>query len=236
MSSMIDFVIATGIFFVSVALVISFVLSYYSNFLGVLQESELRSSAMTAYSVFFSGKGVPENWETSNRAPLKIGLVNDLFRIPVILSTTNETNLNNATLNFTINFDSSCLNKTRESTIKIYNETNSNYPFTIYNRSFCQPNDFLKSADFAVNVTLPALRAKTFYVYFSPEPNINSTSSTYTIAFPQNASNYTAIVYPADKMKMISPSKVRALRNLSYSEIVDTLGGSTTFELEVDAQ
>jgi len=235
MTSLIDVVIATGIFFVSIALTMSFVLSYYSNFQSVLEDSDLRTSAANVNNIFFGGKGVPEDWETRDTTPSRIGLVNDLFRMPVILATTNATDLNNVTLNFTANFDQGCLNRTRENTIRIYNGTNSEFPFTLFNRSFCPGNAFLRSADISINMTMPALSARPMFIYFSPESGINGSNSTYgVIPFPRNVSNYTATIYPIETLKTISPSKLRALRNLTYSQIALTLGSNTRFQLEVD--
>jgi hypothetical protein len=235
MTSMIDFVIATGIFFVSVAVVISFVLGYYSNFLGTLQESELRSSAIATNNLLFGGKGVPENWETTNTTPSSIGLMNDLFRTPVVLTTTNASNFNNATLNFTVTFDPSCANRTREGTIRVYNETNHEHAYGLYNKTYCAGNEFLRSSDVAVNVTIPALTSKIFFVYSSPETNVNGTNQ-LSVPFPANQTNYSAVVYPPENLKMVSPAKMRALRNLSYAQVAEILGGGVAFELEVDEQ
>jgi hypothetical protein len=230
---MVDFVIATGVFFVSTALVISLVLTYYSNFLGVLQESELRSAAMSTNNILFGGKGLPENWEATNRTPSRIGLMNDLFRMPVVLKVNNASDFNGAALNFSVTFDPSCLNRTRETTIRVYNETNNEHRYTLYNRSFCLGDVYLRSADFAVSVDLPAATPKTFFIYFSPEGGVNSTNTT-TVSFPANQTNYSATVYPPENFRMVSPSKVRALRNLTYSQVAEVLGGDVSFELEVD--
>lgn len=232
MSSLIDLVVATGLFFVAIVAILSLVLAFYSNFLSVLQDSELRTSTINANNIFFGGKGVPEDWETRNTTPARIGLVNDLFKMPFVISTRNGTALSNATLNFTANFDPGCLNRTRESTIRIFNESNHEHAYTLYNKTFCVANNFLRSADIAINVSVPALTGKTFFVYFSPESGVNGTS--YTIAFPNNVTNYTAIGYPVETLRAVSPSKLRALRNLSYGQVAETLGSSTRFQLEVD--
>ena len=241
MASLIDLVISIGLFFVFVALIMSFVLTYYSNFLGVLQDSELRTSAANVNNIFYGGKGVPEDWETRNSTPARIGLLNDMYKVPLLITVTNSTPLTNSTINFTLSLDPSCLNRTRESTIRIYNETNHEHPYTLYNKTFCVAGTFLKTADVAMNVTLPAQMPRTFHVYFSPETGINSTSYG-TIAFTimtnrttQNVTNYTVAQYPTETVKMISPSKLRALRNLTYSQIAQSLGGGIRFELEVDS-
>lgn len=239
MSSLVDLAIATGLFFVFVALILSFVLNYYSNFQGILQDSELRTSAANLNNVFFGGKGVPTDWETRSATPARIGLLNDLYRLPVILTTTNGSDFNNATVNFTLTFDPNCLNTTREKTIRIFNETDVEHQYTLYNRTFCVANTFLKSADFALNVTLPGARPKVFFVYFSPESGVNATVYG-TYGFPiypggiSNVSNYTVIKYPTETLSQVSPSKLNALRNLTISQVLDTIGSNTNFRLEVD--
>lgn len=241
MSSLIDLVISIGLFFVFVAVVLSFVLTYYSNFLGVLHDSELRTAAANVNNVFYGGRGVPEDWETRNTTPARIGLINDMYKMPLLIMTRNSTPVTNSTINFTLSFDPGCLNRTRESTIRIYNETNHEHPYTLYNKTFCVSNTFLKAADVAMNVTLPAWTPRTFHVYFSPETGINSTNygtvgfTIMTNLTTANVTNYTVIQYPTEKVKIISPSKVRALRNLTYAQIAQSLGGGIRFELEVDA-
>jgi len=239
MSSLVDLVVATGIFFVFVALLISFVLTYYTNFIGVLEDGELRTSAANVNNVFFGGKGVPSDWETRPDPPVRIGLLNDLYRAPILLATRNSSNFNNATLNFSFSFDPSCTNTTRESTIRVFNDTNVEHPYTLYNKTYCVANQYLKSADFAINISLAALKPTRLYIYYSPEPGLNATPYG-TIAFPTypnwfgNNSNYTVLKYPAETLKMVSVSKLRALKNLTYSQIAKTLGSSTEFLLEVD--
>lgn len=236
MASLIDLVVATGLFFVFVALILGFVLSYYSSFLSVLQESELRTQAANVDNIFFGGKGVPEDWDTRNTTPARIGLLNDLYRTPFIITTTNATDVNNVTLNFTINFDPLCLNKTRETTIRVYNATNAEFPYTLYNKTFCVANTYVKKADFALNFSLRSLTPYTFFVYYSPEAGINATGYG-NIVFPSynTPNNLNITYYPTESLRMVSPSKLRALRNLTYSQVAQTLGSNTRFQLEVDS-
>lgn len=239
MSSLVDLVIATGMFFVFTALLMSLVLTYYTNFVGVLEDSELRTSAANVNNVFFGGKGVPSDWETRADLPARIGLLNDLYKAPIVVATKNSSDFNNFTFNFSLSFDPACANTTRESTIRVFNDTNVEHPYTLYNKTYCVANEYLKSADFALNATLPALRPVRLFVYYSPEAGVNATAYG-SIAFPTytnwlgNSSNYTVLKYPVETLKMVSVSKVRALKNLTYSQIAQTLGGSTEFLLEVD--
>jgi hypothetical protein len=80
---------------------------------------------------------------------------------------------------------------------------------------------------------MPALTDKKLFVYFSPESAVQSPSYG-GIPFPVNATNYTAVRYPVETLEAISPSKMKAMRNLSYGSIVDSLGGGVEFEVEVE--
>ncbi|MBI4894665.1 MAG: hypothetical protein HY833_02940 [Candidatus Aenigmarchaeota archaeon] len=239
MSSLVDLVIATGLFFVFTALILTFVLTYYTNFVSVLEDSELRTSAANVNNVFFGGEGVPSDWELRSGAPVRIGLMTDLNRAPIIVATKNSSDFNNFTVNFTVSFDPSCLNTTRENTIRVFNDTNAEHPYTLYNKTYCVSGDYLKSADFAMNVSLVALRPTRFSVYYSSEPGVNATSYG-TIPYPRytnwtsNMTNFTVVKYPVEGLKMVSMTKVRALRNLTYSQVAQTLGSNTRFQLEVD--
>lgn len=235
MASLVDLTVATGLFFVFVVVILVAVIGHYTNFLGVLDNSELRMSAASVKNVLLGGKGVPADWETRGTTPLRLGLAGDLHRIPVVVTTGNETDMNNATMNFTVNFDPLCANTTRESTVRIFNQTNDEHPYTLYNKTWCTTNVFLKKADVSVNVTVPANVPKTLFVYFSPEANINLTNYG-TVAFPilTNGTNYTAKAYPRETFRSLSPSKLRALRSLPFDQVVETLGTGTRFEVEVD--
>ena len=235
MSSLIDLTIAVGLFFVFIVVILVSVLDYYTNFLSLLEDSELRTNSLNVRNIFLGGKGVPDDWETRNTSPVRIGLVNDLYKQPFVITTTNSTPYNNNTINLTVNFDPNCENRTLENTIRIYNSTNSEHPFNLYNTSFCSGTSFLQTADIAMNITIPALTAKAFFIFYSPEPGINATNygDIEFNAYLNGTSNYTIINYPTEELTMISPSKVNALRNLTFDEIKATLGG-INFELEVD--
>lgn len=239
MSSLVDLVVATGLFFVFTAFIMTSVLSYYTNFLSVLEDSELRTSAANVNSVFFGGEGVPSDWELRSGAPVRIGLMTELNRVPIIVATKNSTDFNNFTMNFTMNFDPSCSNTTRENTIRVFNDTNVEHPYTLYNKTYCVANDYLKSADFAMNISLSALRPTRFSVYYSSEYGINATNYG-VISYPKytnwtsNMTNFTVVKYPVEALKMVSVTKVRALKNLTYSQVAQTLGSNTRFQVEVD--
>lgn len=236
MSSLVDVSIATGLFIVVTVAVVTFTLSFHANFQSALEDSELRSSAANVKNVLLSGKGEPEDWETRSGTPARVGLMDDLFRKPVLVSVDNGTDHSDFTFNFTVEFDPGCANTTRESTVRVYNETNVEHPFSLYNQSYCAGNEFIQSADFTLNATVPASDPKILFVYFSHDESVSDPGYA-AVQFPSfpNGTNHTVLVYPTDELDMVSPTKLDALRNLSYSQVASTLGGDTVFRLEVEA-
>jgi hypothetical protein len=225
----IDFAIALGLFFVFIVFLLSFLVNYIAGYTGLTLTSELRTTAYSIYNVLFSGKGVPQNWEELGYVPVKIGLATDLYRIPVLVTETNGTS-RSLSINTTINFDSNCEEKAWNTTVRIRDEDNSEAHFQLYNSSFCSES-FLNSSDLVFNLTLSAHQSKIFFVYFSPDKSINT--SVYSLGFPTGVENLTVQVLPEEKLSTISISKLKALRNLSYDEVIQTLGTEYSFNLEI---
>jgi hypothetical protein len=228
----VDFAVAVGTFFAFISVLIIYLTSYMSSYIGLTSTSELRTVAYDYFNGLFTGKGIPSNWEQYTFTPVKVGLTNDLYRIPIVVTETNGTFRNNITINVSVSFDPSCQNKTWNSSVRIYNESNYQFTSTLYNQSFCV-SQYLNSSDIAFNLSLGPREAKKFFIYYSPDQQI--ISSNYTIEFPVNATNYTAVVYPEEKFTAISVSKMKSLRNRTYYEVARTLGLIYQFNVEVSS-
>jgi hypothetical protein len=228
----IDFAVAVGTFIAFLSVLIIYLTSYMSSFIGLTSTSELRTVAYDYFNGLFTGKGVPTNWEQYTFAPVKIGLTADLYRIPLVVTETNGTLRNNITINVSVSFDSSCQNKTWNNTVRIYDINNYQLTGTLYNQSFCI-SQYLNSSDVVFNLTLNPSETKKFFIYFSPDKQIQPEN--YTIEFPVNASNYTAVAYPEERFDAISVSKMKALRNLIYADVARTLGLAYKFNVEVSS-
>jgi len=227
----VDFAVAVGTFFAFISVIIIYLTSYMSSYIGLTSTSELRTVAYDYFNGLFTGKGIPSNWEQYTFTPVKIGLTTDLYRIPIVVTETNGTYRNNIAINVSISFDSSCQNRTWNNSIRIYNESNYQFTGTLYNQSFCI-SQYLNSSDVVFSLSLNPLDAKKFFIYYSPEQKI--VPSNYTIEFPSNA-NYTAVAYPEEKFTAISVSKMNALRNRTYDEVSRTLGQIYQFNVEVSS-
>ncbi len=227
----IDFAIAVGTFIIFLSVVIIYLTSYMSSFIGISSTSELRTVAYDYFNGLFTGKGIPANWEQNLFTPVKVGLATDLYRMPVIITETNGTFRNNITINVSISFDSSCQNKTWNSTVRVYNESNYQFFSSLHNQTFCN-SQYLSSCDVVFNLTMDPSETKKFFIYFSPDKQIESLNG--SLEFPMSA-NYTAVVQPEEKFTAISVSKIKALRNLTYDEVARTLGLIYKFNVEVSS-
>lgn len=230
MPSQIDFAIGFGLFIVFVAALFIYITSYLSSYTGLISSSELRTVAYDIHNTLFGNKGIPVNWEKFNYVPVKVGLISDLHRMPVVISEANNTDRSNATLNFSVVLDSGCSNKAWNNSIRIYNVSNVEFPFRLYNQSFCS-QWYVNSTDIALNLSILANSNKTFFIYYSSDTEIAAPN--YSIAFPINASNYSVKTYSEETLTAMSVSKIRALRNKSYSEVAYTLGTEYDFKIEV---
>jgi hypothetical protein len=229
MPSQIDFAVAAGLFLTFIAILIFYLLNYMSNYFNLSILSDLRTVAFSFFNALFGSKGIPANWESYNYTPVKVGLITDLYRVPLVITETNGTARTNYTINVSIVFDASCLNKTWNTTVRVYDENNVEIPNKLFNQVFCS-DYFVKQADVVFNLTIDASASKKYFVYFSPQKQIVPLN--YSFTFP-TAENYTVTIYPEEKLTTVSIDKLKALRNLSYEEVVRTLGSEYKFYVEV---
>lgn len=229
MASQIDFAIAAGLFLTFLAVLMFYLINYLSSYFNLSIISDLRTVAFSFFNTLFGSKGLPANWESYNYTPVKVGLVTDLYRVPLIINETNGTARTNYTINVSMVFDASCLNKTWNTTVRVYDENNTEIPSRLFNQNFCS-DYFVKQADVVFNLTIAASASKKYFVYFSPQKFI--LPSNYSFTFP-TALNYTVTIYPEEKLTTVSVDKLKALRNMSYEEVVRTLGVEYKFYVEV---
>lgn len=228
MTLQVDFAVAVGLFLIFIAVLLIYLTSYFSSYTGLMSTSELRAIANNIFNALFGSKGIPEDWK-GYRTPVKIGLITDLYRIPVIVTETNSTDRGYITINISLSFDIYCENKTWNSTVRVYNESNDEIPSQLYNQSFCSES-YLNSSDIVFNSSFSANQNKTFFVYFSGERTIAAANYSIPFSIP---SNFTVKVYPEQELSAISVSRLNVLRNLTYEEVVRTVGTEYEFNIEI---
>lgn len=234
MASNIDFAVAVGLFFTFIAILMVYVLNYIGSYTGVASTSEMRTVAYNIYKALFGSGGIPENWENQNYTPVQIGLVADLYKIPIKIAESNGTARDNITINISVSFDRYCTNKTWNDSVRVYDPGNVQLPVQLYNQTLCSGSgQFLNTSDVVINMSLVAYEEKYVFVYFSPDRTI--LPANYSLAYPINLTNITAYAYPEEKFTMVSPSKLAALRSLSYEEVLRTVGRDYKFRVEVEA-
>jgi len=229
MASQIDFAVAVGMFITFIAIVLIYIANIIGSYQGLFTNSELRTVSEDFFNTFFSGKGVPSNWEDYGVSPVKIGLVTDLYRLPLVIYEANGTARNNVSINVSVTFDTSCAKKAWNDTVRVYDSTNTLIPLQLFNQTFCS-SQFLISADLVFNATFSANQKKTFFVYYSDDKNV--TGSNYTLDFT-GAYNLTVLKYPVEKLTAISVAKMKAMKELTYSEMVQSVGSGYDFNIEI---
>jgi hypothetical protein len=227
--SYIDFIVASGVFLIFITILFNQVGNYVSNYKNIAETSELREVASILFNTFFTGKGLPSDWENQNSTPFKIGLINDLFLIVINVSETSGNQRNNITINGSIEFDPSCSKGVLNNTIRLYDSSNTQVPFQLYNQSFCESGS-LRRSEVVFNLTLLPNESKFFFLYFSSEKEI--VPPNYFLEFP-NETNYTFQVFPVQEFHGISVGKLIQLRNLSYEEVIQTLPKGYNFRVEI---
>lgn len=232
MASQVDFSIAVGLFFTFIAMLMLYLVNYISSYTGVASTSELRTVAYNVYKVLFSGAGIPSDWERRGYAPVKVGLVTDLYRLPIKLAEINATARNNITINISVSFDNGCTNKSWNNSIRVYDPNNVQLPVQLYNQSFCS-DQYLNSSDLVINLSLAANQIKYVFVYFSPEQSIQPAN--YGLEYPVNLTNITTKQLPEEKLISISPGKLNALKSLNYDQVLKTVGTDYKFRIEIES-
>jgi len=229
MASQIDFIIAVGLFFTFIAVLVLYLLNYITNYTGVSSISELSTVAYNLYTSLFADKGIPRNWTDSGEAPLKIGIAADMYRIPVVVVENSSTNRGLVTLNLSLTFDPTCDNRAWNNSVRVINSTNHSMPIQLYNQTVCR-QQYLRTADIVFNSSFNAGESKNFSIYFSHDKNI--TGSNNSMAFP-SLTNFTFTIYPEETFKIISVERLNALRRLNYSEILNTISKEYYFNVEI---
>lgn len=223
----VDFVIAFGIFMIFTVFLLNYVTSYLTNYRSLTETSEMREVASSLFNTFFTGKGIPSDWEKKGINPVKLGLMDYLYLIIINVTETNGTYRENIVINGSVDFDPSCEKNILNNTVRLYFEDEL-IPFQLYNQTFC--NDSLKRADIVFNLTLQPYESKFFFLYFSSQESVIPPN--YSVQFPQEAKNYTFETYPIQEMQMISVDKLKVLRNLDYEILLQTLPRSN-FRVEI---
>lgn len=229
MASTLDFAVAVGLFFTFIAVLIVLLLNFLVNYTSLTSTSELRTVAYNFYLSLFLDRGIPRNWTESGNLPLKIGLVTDFYRVPVIVAENSSTNRGNVTLNLTIPFDANCENRAWNDTVRIVNASNLEIPSRLFNQTFCR-QQFLQKADIVFSNSFNSGESKNFSIYFSLDKNI--TAPNYTLPFPTFV-NFSFTIYPEEKLTVVSAEKLIGLRRLNESDVLNTLGKDYYFNIRI---
>ena len=230
MASQIDFIIAVGIFLVFLAVIVNFIVNYLGNYFNMVSLSEMRVSAANIYNALFGSKGLPTNWWNSTNVPVKIGIVSDIYRRPIRIQEASGSVRNNITINATVLFDETCDNKAWESTIRLFDFNGTQVNMKLYNQTYCT-SSYVKQANVLFNFTIQGSETKFFFLYYSPETSV--VASNDTADYNTTTPNIVTTLFPEEKLQTISIDRMKALRNLTYDQVVQIMGERRNFNIEI---
>jgi len=169
----VDFAIATSLFLFFFAAVIMFVTNYFSGYSSLTKTSELRPVTESVFSVLFKSKGVPENWDANySITPVKVGLMEDLYMVPIIVKEDMGSNRINEPVTTGIAFDENCQNKSWNTTLRLYDEDDNEVNIEISDIVNCSNIRFLNESSITWEVNSSANQIKKYYLYYSPDENV----------------------------------------------------------------
>ncbi len=205
----IDFTIAVGIFIIIIGISLAFVLNYLTKY---SQYSKINNLKSIAYNLF---------------VPLKLNLTTELYKLPIKITETSGNERREVIINITLSLDEKCEKRAWNSTIRVYEE-NKEIEFSLYNQTFCEEK-YLKSSDLVLKANFSAYQTKIFLVYFSKEKEVEDLN--YSIPYEEN-SGFKVEIFPLQEVKMLSISKLKELRNISYEDLIKNFG-DYNFYLEI---
>jgi hypothetical protein len=169
--SWIDWTVASSIVLLAIAFSLSFFLPRINLKSETLKNVEIKAIALKYFDQLFNTFGIPENWSSTNFE--KIGLIQNLYRIPVIIRENNGIARMNEIASVYLEFDEDCVKKAWESTIRVYE--NEEVDSKIFNKSYCS-DKFLKTASVVFKLNISQNEEKMFFVYFSPDTKVKKVS------------------------------------------------------------
>ncbi|MDI6825716.1 MAG: hypothetical protein QMD36_00780 [Candidatus Aenigmarchaeota archaeon] len=170
----VDFTIAASFFLIFFALAIMFTTNYFSNLSSLTKTTEFRSTSEDFFRLFFESKGVPKDWNKNYTiVPVKIGLAEDLYLTRVLVRENAGLNRTNEPVSAHIIFDENCQNKSRNNTIRLYDEDWNELNIEIANTTNCS-NTYLNQTDISWELNISANQTKKYWVYYSPDETITA--------------------------------------------------------------
>ena len=163
----VDFAIASSLFLVFIALVIILTINYFSNLQNANEIVELRKVAFNFFKNIFTKKGIPEDWYLISENPSSIGLMSDIYQIPIVVEE-DDYNRTNEIVEINLTFDKNCEKNILNSSVRVFNEDYNEIDFVLKNQDFCGDN-LIRSGKLVWEVNMSRNQSKRYFVYYSSE-------------------------------------------------------------------
>jgi hypothetical protein len=224
--NLIHFSIALAIFLLLTAFILREYVSFVTEQENREESVETKLNALQVLRKILS-LGIPSNWTREDIQQL--GISEYIYKKPVIITETSGIDRGYTLVNLSgFVFDEDCSKMILNNTVRVYSYEEE-IPFALFNQTFCE-GGYLKNATIVLNTSFSAHQSKTFFVYFSSDSDIRS--PTYSLPF-NTTTGFNLNVYPAEKMLGLSVKKLRELRELNYTDAVNSLLAGYEIYVEV---
>jgi hypothetical protein len=133
---------------------------------------EIKSIALDYFQKIFKSFGSPYSWNSTNWE--EIGLASYLYRIPILVEENASLNRELEPVDIHLILDEDCENRALNSTIRLFSEGRE-IPFDLHSIVYCSPG-YIKEANLVFFANVSANSSSFYYLYFSNDTSIKSTS------------------------------------------------------------
>lgn len=178
----IDWVVGVGIILFAIVYSYNLAASKISSSFNLIKIFDLKTVAFSYFKQLFGSLGEPANWNSANFN--QIGLMNHVYRIPILVRENAGLARTNEVVDLRIEFDEDCKLKAWNSTLRLIKD-NQEIPFSLYNITYCTSN-YLKEANLVFFANASANSSNFYFLYFSPDKEIKPVSYESDLSYDGN--------------------------------------------------
>jgi hypothetical protein len=177
--SYVPLAIGLGLFLIFLTITLLYSINYFTNIPASLKIEEFREKALSLLNQLFDSGGNPENWEETGQVPSQLGLILELYRIPITVRELGVSSRQNEPVILSLTFDDECQNKTWNNTIRIYDENFIASSYEFWDNVSCS-QQYINQSYIVFNVNISQNENKKFWIYYSEDNGISSPNYTLT--------------------------------------------------------
>jgi len=186
--SYVDMAVGTGFFLFFLAIVIMLSMQHFVQAPAAVRIEEYREAAVRLFNEFFGTSGSPSDWEDSEEAPSKLGLISTIYKIPITVEEKGASIRTDEPVSARIAFDDECSGRAWNTTIRLYNSGLNETPYELVGQVPCSGN-MVNESYIRFNANVSQGEKKMYYLFYTndsvvaaPDYNISYNVSAWSPA------------------------------------------------------